>query len=124
MADSAAPPKSWMGLLPSLQTPGFRLVDAGELYQFLNGIFGVHTTNNAAATSPILLPAGINVVAAAGATGVQLPPANLPGQIMTVVNNTAAVLDVVGQGLTAATIAAGGNQQYLCTAIGTWTPMT
>ena len=123
MADSAAPPKSLMGLLPSLQTPGFRLVDAGELYQFLNALFALYTINQPTATASVPLLGGINVITAAP-QGVTLPPATLPGQIVTVVNpSTTAAVDVTGQGLTGATVAEGSTVQYVCSAIGTWVPM-
>jgi len=122
MADSAAPPKSLMGLLPSLQSPGFRLVDAGELYQFLNSLYGVHDINQPTATASVPLVGGINVVVAAP-QGVTLPPPTLPGSIVTVTNpSTTAPVNVAGTGLadSPVAIAATGSAQFLCTAAGTW----
>lgn len=89
MADSAAPPTSFLGILTSLQTPGFRLIDAGELKAFLSMLYAVHQgvtpagTNAATATQ---LHAGINLIpTTAAGTGVALPPATLPGQIVTII---------------------------------------
>lgn len=96
MSDSAAPPKSFLGILTSLQTPGFRLIDAGELKQFLSMLYGVTHgvvpagTNAATATQ---LHAGISVIPATTAgAGVKLPPASLPGQITTVVASAATLV--------------------------------
>ena len=121
MADSAAPPRSLMGLLLSLQEPGKRLIDAGELYQFLNALYGVTTVNSPAATASIPLTTGIGVVIDAPA-GVTLPPPTLPGQIVTVVNTGTAAVDVTGTG-SPVSLAAAASAQYLCTAIGTWTAL-
>lgn len=102
MADSAAPPKNMMGLAPSLATPGFRLVDAGELYNLLNSIFsnqtGITARGTAAATA-FKLTAALNTLTtvAAGNTGVMLP-AGLPGKQVTIVNLGAAAAVVYGAG--------------------------
>ena len=101
MADASAPPKIMMDLAPSLGTPGFRLVDGGELFTLLNsilgilgGIAGVGTTQAAAA----VLGPGVSVVqAAAGNTGVLLPP-GLPGQTKTVINTGTAAGVIYGNG--------------------------
>lgn len=96
MSDSAAPPTSFLGILTSLRTPGFRLIDAGELYQFLSMLYAVHKgvvpagTTAATATA---LQAGISVIPATTAgAGVKLPPASLPGQQVTVVASAATLV--------------------------------
>jgi len=90
-----------MDLAPSLQTPGFRLVDAGELYVLLNNIFGiinglagVGTTQGAA---PLLKPGVTSFVPTAGNTGVLLPP-GIPGQEITVINGGAVAGVIYGNG--------------------------
>jgi len=99
--DPAAPPKTILGLMPSLQTPGFRLVDAGELAALLQYMFSARSgikangTTQAAAT---LLSAGVNEITdTTGGTAVKLPNA-LPGGQVTVVNDTSASLTIFPSG--------------------------
>ena len=96
--DASQPPKIILGLAPSLQPSGFRLVDAGELYALLSSIMGIvgglagAGTTGAASTA---LKPGVSVYTpAAGNTGVQLPP-GLPGQNLVVVNASGTVAGVL-----------------------------
>lgn len=96
MSDSAAPPKSFLGILTSLQTPGFRLIDAGELKTFLSMLYAVHhgvVPAGTTAATATQLQSGISVIptTTAGA-GVKLPPASLPGQQVTVVASAATLV--------------------------------
>jgi len=84
--------------MPSLTTPGFRLVDAGELYNFLYSLYSVNVVTAAAggAGGATRLRYGINDITVASASqGVMLPPA-LPGKIVTVINDTAVAVTIYG----------------------------
>ena|SRR5215467_5093763 len=87
--DPSSPPKVVLDLASSLGTPGFRLVDAGELLTLFNNVMGFTGvvlgagTTQAAATP---LKPGVNAfIASGGNTGVVLPT-GLPGQQVVVVN--------------------------------------
>jgi len=129
--DSATPPRAMMDLAPSLRTPGFRLVDAGELQALFRSLFSVQTGIVARGTTQataLQLTAGVNnlTTVAAGNTGVKLPP-GLPGQRVVVVNlgaaaalvygyATADLLIPVASSTGAANIsqASGTSAEYLC----------
>jgi hypothetical protein len=129
--DSATPPKVMMDLAPSLRTPGFRLVDAGEVYTLFRSLFSVQAGIVARGTTQataLQLTAGVNTLTtvAAGNTGVALPP-GLPGRRVVVVNLGAAGAIVYGYGAgdllipvasitTGASItqASGTSAEYLC----------
>jgi len=90
-------PKSVLDLAPSLRTPGFRLVDAGELESLFSGLLGSSTSviQNAGVGDTIAtakqLNIGLNVVSIASPTppgsGVKLPPASVEGQTVFVTCN-------------------------------------
>jgi len=131
MPDSATPPRAMMDLAPSLRTPGFRLVDAGELNALFRSLFSTQTGIVARGTTQataLQLTAGVNnlTTVAAGNTGVKLPP-GLPGQRVVVVNLGAAGAVVYGYGTgdllipvastttgASVTQAAGTSAEYLC----------
>src|SRR5215467_11089412 len=80
------PPTTLLDLAPSLQTPGFRLVDAGELFQLFTNLLGfriVPTAGGATLASGVALGPGLNFIE----TAVVLPPATVLGQVVSVVNN-------------------------------------
>jgi hypothetical protein len=96
--DASQPPKVFMDLAPSLGTPGYRLVDAGELYTLHSSLFaivsGLAGTGTTQATGTVL-KAGTSVYTpTAGQTAVVLPP-GLPGQDITVVNLSGTVAGVI-----------------------------
>jgi hypothetical protein len=134
MADSATPPKSVMSLLPSLQEPGKRLVDAGELFQAFSFLFSTHSgiVGGAAAPGP-MMNAAINEVVSG--TDVSLPPA-IAGRQITILNsgtgtltvNAAAFNPATGDhdhigtgGAMSATQPTGTSAVYICYALGLWT---
>lgn len=109
MADSAAPPQTMLDLAPSLRTPGFRLVDAGELYELFRALFSVKLPFPAGPiANPPILSAAFNIVGlVSGAnSAVGLPP-SLPGKVVTVVNSSANAITVVGY------TEAGGQDQIV-----------
>lgn len=132
MADSAAPPKTMMDLAPSLRSPGFRLVDAGELYALLNSIFsnqaGIAARGNTAATAFKITAAVNSVATTSGANNGLMLPLGLPGKQVTIVNNGAVSVTVyangadqiepIGSSVPAASLtqAAGTTGVYLCIA--------
>lgn len=125
-------PVSVMDKLLSLQEAGKRLVDAGELYEAFDAIFGAQSGIVAGSVAPgPLLTSAINQVVSG--TFVQLPSA-IAGLRVTVVNNTGSILAVSATRINPAN---GGqadlingspsdvNQsgtiaQYLCYALGNW----
>src|SRR5262249_33684326 len=136
-----SPPKNMLDLAPSLTTPGFRLIDAGEVYTLFNSLMGIISglagagTTQGAAT---VLKPGISVFTpTAGQTGVLLRPW-LPGQEVSVVNLGAVAGVVYGFGgdqiiplassTPAGTLAlpAGDTAQLICisknmtTGVATW----
>ena len=139
--DASSPPKNMLDLAPSLYTPGFRLVDAGELLTLftslmgiISGLAGAGTTQGAAT----VLKPGISVFTpTAGQTGVLLPP-GLPGQETSVVSlgtvagviygNGGDQIIPLGSSTPAATLAipAGNTAQLICisknaaTGVATW----
>jgi hypothetical protein len=135
--DASAPPKTLMGLVPSLTDMGKRLVDAGELYALLNSFFGISpnvVAAGASAATSTPMTAGVNVIASTAivGSGVMLPPATLPGMMVTVINNGAdGVLlypngsdqiitsDVAAPSLTAVTLS-NAPTQFICIAPGVW----
>lgn len=100
--DGATPPKVMMDIAQSLGTPGFRLVDAGELYALLSSIFstqaGIAATGTTQATG-FKLKAAINTVtsASAGNLGVVLPP-GIPGKEVTIANGGTVAINVFASG--------------------------
>jgi hypothetical protein len=135
--DASAPPSTLMGLAPSLQESGKRLVDAGELFAILNSFFGVYPSVLPAGTSQATATAisgGVNVVpaAAVAGTGLVLPPAVLTGKIVTVINNGAEGVLVypsgsdqiipsdVAAGSPAAVSLTNAPTQFICIAQGVW----
>src|SRR5215467_8696754 len=139
--DASSPPKNMLDLAPSLYTPGYRLVDAGELLTLFTSLMGIISglagagTTQAAAT---ILKPGISVFTpTAGQTGVLLPP-GLPGQEISVVNLGAVAGVIYGAGgdqiipLASSTpagtlaIPAGDTAQMICisknmaTGVATW----
>ena len=125
-------PTSVMDQLLSLQEPGKRLVDAGELYEAFSLIFGAQSGIAAGTLAPgPLLTQAINQIVSG--TFVQLPAA-IAGLRITVVNNSGSVIAVSATRINPAN---GGqadlingspsdvNQsgtiaQYLCYALGNW----
>jgi hypothetical protein len=135
--DSAAPAKSVLGLVPSLQTPGKRLVDAGELFAIFStqwmATSGIVANGNSAETATPLNP-GLNEVysVTAANVAVRLPP-TLPGQIIFVCNlaGSGATIFTTGSdliipvGTTVSPIpftalASGQPQFFACTRFGYW----
>src|SRR5215467_12162257 len=112
MADPSSPPRTLMGLMPSLITPGFRLVDAGELYAFLSSLYNTGTVTAAGTTAAnaTRMRYGVNDITVGTANqGVMLPPA-LPGKEVLVINDTAASIIVYGlTGRTNDTITPNGS---------------
>jgi hypothetical protein len=96
-----------MGLAPSLNTPGFRLVDAGELYALLNSLFSIQqgiTARGTTAATGFKLTAGVNNLTTVTPTNnaVVLPP-GLPGKQVIISNNNV-------PGTAAAVFASGADQ--------------
>lgn len=125
-------PVSVMDKLLSLQETGKRLVDAGELYEAFDAIFGAQSgiVGGSVAPGPLLTSA-INQVTSG--TFVQLPSA-IAGLRVTVVNSTASILAISatrvnpangGQadlinGSPSDVQQSGAIAQYLCYALGQW----
>ena len=79
MADASSPPKSMIGLVPSL-SPGKRIVDAGELLDAFQSLFGSNTSVVGTTTPPgPTLNAFMNFII--GGVNVSLPPA-IPGRML------------------------------------------
>lgn len=102
MADSSAPPKVMMDLAPSLRSPGFRLVEAGEVYTLFNSIYSVQAGIPARGTTQLTgfkLTAAINNINHSSGTdnSVVLPP-GLPGKQIIVYNNTLNNINVFATG--------------------------
>ena len=136
MPDFGAPAKSIMGLVPSLRDTGKRLVDAGELQQFLNYMYSAQTVGAAGTTAATAAPltAGVNAVetaTAVSAIGLRLPPA-LPGGFVTVINDTTVALTVFANGTdqiypngsatpgASAALASGQSIEFVSHKVGFW----
>lgn len=126
-------PPSVMDKLLSLQETGKRLVDAGELYEAFQSIFGCQSGITAGATAyGTLLTQAINEVVSG--TFIQLPSA-IMGLRVTVVNNSTGTLYVSAQpmnpanggqpdmidGAIAVGQAADEASVYICYSLGNWT---
>jgi hypothetical protein len=100
--DNSTPPKNMMDLAPSLKTPGFRLVDAGELYALLNSLFsiqqGIVARGTTQATGFKLTAAINNVTTVTAPNNALVLPPGLPGRQVTVSNNTATAAAVFASG--------------------------
>ena len=89
-------------LFPSFSPPGFRLVDAGELKQQAELLFGVAAGLTALAgggqSGATLLTGAINEVSTVATTSdsVMLPP-GVPGRQVVAINNGANTMQVYGQ---------------------------
>jgi hypothetical protein len=132
--DPAAPPKSLLGLVPSLQTPGFRQVDAGELaalFQYMWSTAAVRG-NGATAVTATQLQGGVNeVIDVANGAAVKLPSA-LPGGMVWVINGTTTALaifasapdQIVGNAVNVLTasvaLASSATTVFICTRSGHW----
>lgn len=125
-------PTSVMDMLHSLQEPGKRLVDAGELYEAFSLIFGAQSGIAAAGVAPgPVLTQAINQVVSG--TFVLLPSA-IAGLRITVVNSTGSILAISASRSNPANGGAadlingspsdvqqsGAIAQYLCYALGQW----
>lgn len=127
---------SVMAGFTSLQQPGYRLVDAGELQQMASLNFSVAGGIVGAAAPGPLLTAHINAVTGGGAaSNVMLPPA-IPGNYLFVVNTqTTATFTVIVNGNTFnpltgaadlvagaanATLAINSSAMFVCYTAGRW----
>jgi hypothetical protein len=134
-------PADMMGLLLSLSEPGKRLVDAGELKEAFEAIFGANTNviGGAAAPGPTLQTYFSLVTSG---TDVSLPPA-IPGRQMLVLARNGAVTvnaaisnpanggvadDIVvtgaWTGAASESIDEGAPTLYVCYALGHWLQVT
>ena len=141
MPEASAPPRIIMDLAPSLTPRGYRLVDAGELYQLLNTLFGVQSgvtaAGSTAATATRCTGGVIDVTTGGAGTGIMLPPA-LPGKRVVVFNETATA--VIVYGLTgrvndtitpntsstpaaSVSVAANGSAEFVCGKANNWKEM-
>jgi hypothetical protein len=130
-------PTTVMNLFLSLQSPGQRLVDAGEIEQAFQMLFGVSGVEPAL-TAPGPAPdGGFIYTTGDGPSFMSLPPA-IQGMQLTVVNNNADGSDLtmtastanaanggqpdgIGYGLDPnATVSAGTMSVFLCTELGQW----
>lgn len=97
-------PPTMLDFVPSLETPGFRLVDTGELYQLLSMMLSVNssvaaTGNNSQAAAKVVT-AAINSVLSASATQNSLVlPDGIVGRQVIIVNNTNVALNIFPQGV-------------------------
>ena len=124
------PVTSVMDLFPSLQEPGKRLVDAGELYEAFSMLFSTQSGIAAGAVAPgALMSAAFNQVISG--SEVQLPMA-IAGRSVGVFAATALTVncqpsnagnnglaDLVDGAATAAQ-AAGTFARYICYSVGAW----
>lgn len=125
-------PVSVMDKLLSLQETGKRLVDAGELYEAFDAIFGAQSGITAAGVAPgPVLTSAINQITAG--TFVTLPSA-IAGLRVTVVNSTGSILAISAtkvnpangglpdqiNGSPSDVQQSGAIAQYLCYALGQW----
>jgi|SRR5215469_907175 len=101
MADASSPPQNILDIAPSLRERGFRLIDAGELYNlfssFMAIIAGVAAAGTNQATATPIGP-GVTVVSTVATGAGVVLPTGLPGQTKTVVNTSANALLVYGNG--------------------------
>jgi len=98
--DNTTPPKTMMDLAPSLRSPGFRLVDAGEMYALFRSIFSTQSGISARGTTQatgLQLTAGVNVLntVQAANNAVVLPP-GLPGKQVIIANMTGQAAAIFG----------------------------
>lgn len=94
----AETPQTMLDLVPSLDMPGFRLVDTGELFQLLQTMLSV-TTNVAAtgttrATGKQLTSATNVVLSASGTQNSVILPPGLIGRQVLIINNASVALNV------------------------------
>lgn len=109
-------PTTMLDGAPSLQMPGQRLIDAGEVYALFNSLFGTQTVqatgNNRNLGTQIT--AAINLVLNANATNFYLilPPGTIGRQI-TIINNTSVGISVAPFGTQDFIIPAGATNPTL-----------
>jgi hypothetical protein len=130
------PPTTMLGQLLSLQEPGKRLVDAGELYEVFKQMCGADygVTGGTAAPGPTM---GSFITEVTGGSDMCLPPA-LPGSqrmlvnvgtgavtVNTVTNNNAngGKPDLI-DGAATVSVASDTVTLFICYAPGTWTEAT
>jgi len=102
MMDASSPPQILLDIAPSLKTPGFRLIDAEEVYQLFRSLLGANTSITALgtnqATAAVLGYPNVDVFTTVAAGTGALLPQGLPGQQKTEVNMGASALTLYGNG--------------------------
>jgi|SRR5215472_3104619 len=99
--DASSPPRNMLDLAPSIRQSGFRLIDAGELYELLRSILGIVGGLTAVGTTQatgLPLSTGISVITTSTAGSGVVLPVGVMGQEKTVVNTGAAATLVYGNG--------------------------
>lgn len=140
MDAAANPAKLLLDLMPSINSIGYRLVDAGELHELLHVIADTQTnitaTGTNAATAYPLSAANSVISSANGTAGVALPK-SLVGLPVTIVNNTANTLYIYPRksdlliplssstpGNVPASIGPLSNGKFFCYTPGVWQAIT
>jgi len=121
--DASSPPQIMLDLIPSVRSPGPRLVDAGEVGQIMqlqSGYAPLTGSGTTRATAPVINSGVTNLNAQTGQTAVALPP-GLPGMVLYVYNSGAAAGLVFGysandlvEGAASASVAAGAAALLVC----------